>query len=134
MAIFSTVPEPVVTPILEDDGLVPIVEPDAFTLSFLIEVDPAVDVPVDVEAEWSGNPSVLDAPRVTVRPTPSQAPYLSTLVFNSIKPSDLGDYSLSVVVSVSREGAIDSAPVDVSMTLAVGENNIIQPSGHVTLI
>ena len=100
--------------------MAPIVH-DAFTLSFLIEVDRAVDVPVDIEAEWSGNPSVLDAPRVTTRPTPSQAPYWTTLVFTCIKPSDLGEYTLSVVVSVLREGVVGSAPVDVSMTLTVGE-------------
>ena len=104
-------------------------------MSFLIEVDSAVDVPVEVEAEWSGNPSVLDAPRVTARPTPSQAPYLSTLVFTSIKPSDLGEYTLSVVVSVPREGVVDSAPVDVSMTLAVGENIVYKIMYmHVTLL
>ena len=43
-------------------------------------------------------------------------------MFNSIKPSDLGNYELSVVVSGnSREGVKDSAPVDVSMTLELGE-------------
>ena len=126
LVFFSAVPEPTVTPIVGNDGLVPIQSPDSFTLSFLIEVDPAVDIPVDVETVWKEHPSLLDKPRVTVQPTPSNPPYLTSLVFDSIKPKDFGDYGLSVVLGVrSREGVINSDAVDVSMTFSLG-NNITQ--------
>ena len=124
--ISYAVPKPVVTPILGDNGLVPIQSSDDFILSFLIGVDPTVDIPVDVEATWKGHPSLLDKPRVTVQPTPSNPPYLTSLVFDSIKPRDFGDYGLSVVLGVSsREGVISSDAVDVSMVLSLGNNTII---------
>lgn len=120
--MISAVPEPVLTPIVNDDGTVPIQTLNSFVVSFLIDVDPSVDIPLEVEAVWSGNPSLLEAPRVTIEPTTSYTPYLTSLVFDSIKPSDLGEYSLSVVLGVgSREGVVGSDPVEVSVTLSLGK-------------
>ena len=99
--LFCVVPQPEVTPLLEDDGTVPLVDPNFFSISFRIVVDPKV--PLNVEAVWSGIPSLLDKPRVTVEPTASHPPFFASLIFTSIKPQDLGEYSLSVVVGVSKE-------------------------------
>lgn len=120
--LFSVVPQPEVTPILEDDGTVPLIDPNFFSISFLIVLDlRLIDVPLNVEAVWSGNPSLLDKPRVTVEPTASQPPFLTSLIFTSIKPRDLGEYSLSVVVGVTeREGVVSSDEVEVPMTLSLG--------------
>ena len=135
--MFCVVPQPEVTPVLEDDGTVPLIDPNFFSISFLIVVDPTViDVPLNVEAVWSGNPSLLDKPRVTVEPTASHPPYFASLIFTSIKPQDLGEYSLSVVVGVSeREGVVSSDEVEVPMTLSLGENTeffkAVSPYAHI---
>lgn len=120
--LLSVVPQPEVTPVLnKDDGTVPLMDPNFFSISFVIVVDPrVVDVPLNVEAVWSGNPSLLDKPRVTVQPTSSQPPFFTSLIFTSIKPKDLGEYSLSVVVGVSSEGVVSSDEVEVPMTLSLG--------------
>lgn len=121
MIFSSAVPEPVLTPIINSDGPVPVQSLDSFIVSFLIEVDPAVDIPLEVEALWSGNPSLFDAPRVTIEPTSSHVPYLTSIVFDSIKPHDLGQYNLSVVLVSPREWVISSAEVQVSMSLSLGK-------------
>lgn len=117
----SSVPEPVLSPIINSDGTVPVQSLDSFIVSFLIEVDPAVDIPLEVEALWSGNPSLFDAPRVTIEPTTSHVPYLTSLIFDSIKPHDLGEYNLSVVLVSTREWVISSAELQMSMSLSLGK-------------
>ena len=84
----------------------------------MIKVDPAVDTPVEVEALWSGNPSLSDSPRVTVQPVPLAepltlgTPYLTSITFTSITPRDLGEYELTVRVGArSGWGIIDSSEV-----------------------
>ena len=37
--LFSAVPQPEVTPVLEDDGTVPLIDPNFFSISFLIVLD-----------------------------------------------------------------------------------------------
>jgi hypothetical protein len=114
------VPQPAVTPILTVDGLVPVTDPDSFTLSLLVELDPAVDVPLQLVAKWSGHPSLSDNPRVQPGAVPLQAPYLASLVFSSIKPRDLGVYTLTVELGdSSRPGVVSSIPLELDVTLSL---------------
>ena len=119
----SAVPQPVVTPVLNSDGTVPLNNQSSFILSFLVEVDQAVDVPVDVVAQWSGNTALSDSPRVMPGPAPTQKPYIVSLEFASLEPSDLGDYELSVELSLSsNEAVVSSEPVEVMVKLSLGES------------
>ena len=120
--MFFLVPKPEITPILEQDGSVPFINPNSFDVSFLIEVDPAVDVSLDVSAVWSGNPALSDSPRVMPQPSSTQEPYITTLAFSSIKPSDLGVYILTVQLNAnSLEGVVSSDPVELEVTLSFGK-------------
>ena len=115
------VPQPVVTPVVDSDGKIPLNDPDAFVLSFVVEVDESVDVPVDVVAEWGGNAALSDTPRVMPRPVPAGMPYIVSLAFSSIKPSDLGDYTLTVELSLSSNDAVvNSEPLEVTVILSSG--------------
>ena len=110
------------TAVLSADGTVPLTDPDSFTLSLNVEVDPAVDVPLPVLAVWSGNPSLSDTPRVTPGSTPLQPPHTATLVFSSIKPRDRGQYTLTVTISNgSRVGVVGSSPLELNVTLSFGK-------------
>ena len=110
--IWFVVPEPEVNLLVGSDGSFQTTSLDHFTVSCLIKVDPAVDTPVEVEAVWSGNPSLSDSPRVTVQPVPLGTPYLTSITFTSITPHDLGEYKLAVRVGArSGEGIIDSSEV-----------------------
>ena len=116
----SIVPQPEVTAVLSADGTVPITDPDSFTLSLNIEVDPSVDVALPVLAVWSGHPSLSDTPRVTPG-APLQQPYTATLVFSSIKPRDLGQYTLTVTITDdSRQGVVGSSPLELDVSLSLG--------------
>ena len=117
----SAVPQPEVTAVLSADGTVPISGSDLFTLSLDVEVDPAVDVALPVVAVWSGHSSLTDTPRVTPGTSPLQQPYTATLVFSSIKPSDLGQYTLTVTITDdSRQGVVGSSPLELSISLSLG--------------
>ena len=70
---------------------------DQFRLSCLVEVDSAVDIPVYVDAAWSGNPSLTDTPRVRVL-LPSEPPYYTSIIFSLLSPADFGNYELMVQV------------------------------------
>ena len=91
--LFS-VPEPVIHVVHED---IPITSQGHFRLSFLIEVDSSVDTPVNVDARWSGNPSLSDSPRVSIT-SPTVVPYSTSITFASLVSSDFGDYQIAVVV------------------------------------
>ena len=111
------------TAVLSADGTVPVTDPDSFTLSLLVEVDPGVDLPLPVLAEWSGHPSLSDTPRITPGASPiTQKPYTASLVFSSIKPRDLGEYTLTVTISDdSRQGVVASSPLEVDINLSLGK-------------
>ena len=109
------------TAVLSADGTVPISGSDSFTLSLDVELDPAVDVALPVVAVWSGHPSLTDTLRVTPGTSPLQQPYTATLVFSSIKPSDLGQYTLTVTITDdSRQGVVGSSPLELSISLSLG--------------
>ena len=85
-------------------------------------MDPAVDVSLEVSAVWSGNPALSDSPRVMPQPSSTQEPYITTLAFSSIKPSDLGVYILTVQLNAnSLEGVVSSDPVELEVTLSFGK-------------
>lgn len=114
------------SPVLTPEGLVPITDPETFTLSLLVEEDPAVDVPVQLVAEWSGHPSLSDTPRVQPEATPLQPPYIASLIFSSLKPKDFGVYMFRVVMGDdSREGLVSSIPLDVNVTFSLGERQFV---------
>ena len=121
-SLSPAVPQPEVTAVLSADGTVSITDPDSFSVSLLVEVDPGVDVPLPILAVWSGHPSLSDTPRVTPVTSPlTGPPYTASLVFSSIKPRDLGQYTVSVTISDdSREGVVGSSPLDVDITLSLG--------------
>ena len=110
------------TLIIGDDGSVQTTSLDHFTVSCLIKVDPAVDTLVEVEALWSGNPSLSDSPRVAVQPVPLGTPYLTSITFTSITPRDLGEYELTVQVGArSGEGILDSSEVHLTVSVTLSK-------------
>ena len=126
--LWFVVPQPEVIPIVRDDGSAETTSLDYyFTLSFLINVDPAVDTPVEVEAVWSGNPSLSDSPRVAVKPVPLRKPYLTSIEFASIVPRDLGEYNLTV-----RAGT--RSTVDILDSLEVRHTASISEYRHILIL
>ena len=83
--------------------MIDILSLDQFEMSCLITVDAAVDTPVSIDTVWSGNPSLSDSPRVTISPA-TEEPYISTVRFTSLKPTDFGEYQVAVQVNPKANG------------------------------
>ena len=91
-------------------------------LTFLIELDPAVDTPVEVTAEWYGHSSISDSPHVAFTQTSEEPPYYASVSFSPLQQSDVGTYVVTVqLFSISDEvlAVKNSGEIHVSMCLSI---------------
>ena len=118
----SSVPEPAVHVIQEE---APNTLSNHFKLAYAIELDSSVvDTPIKIVANWSGNPSVSDSPRVSIAP-PTMAPYTTSITFASLISTDFGDYQITVVVIPTYYGdyVLGSAEVLYRFSLSLSESH-----------
>lgn len=94
-----------------------------FTLTHLIELNPAVDTPVEITAEWYGHSSISDSSHVAVFQPASQPPYSTSLIFSPLWQSDMGTYLVTVQVFpiLEYDNVKKSTEVHVSMRLSISK-------------
>ena len=90
---FSTVPTPIVSILA---NLLPPYNGTNFTLTGMIEVDENVDTAVIVSVVWSSN----SGPQEVLSP-----PYLTSLTFEPLSPTNSKEYTLSATVRSSGNSA-----------------------------
>ena len=95
-----------------------------FTVTYLIELNPAVDTPVEVIAEWLGHSLISNSSHVAVTQPAAEPPYSTSLSFSPLQQSDMGTYLVTVQVFPISEydhSVKNSIKVHVSMRLTISK-------------
>lgn len=95
-----------------------------FTLTCLIELDPAVDTEVEVTALWHGHSLISNSSRVAVSQPAAQPPYFTSLTFSPLLQNDMGTYVVTVQVLPTTTDVSEvwkSSEVHVSMHLSTSK-------------
>lgn len=92
------------------------------TLTCIVQLNPAVDVPVTVAIHLSDS---AGSPLTTTTPSVSGSNYTSTAMVNSFGREDSGSYTCRVSTSSNFPFLRDSGPSFVALKVTVGEIIII---------
>jgi len=95
-----------------------------FTVTYLIELNPAVDTPVEVKAEWLGPSLISNSSHVAATQPAAEPPYSTSLSFSPLQQSDMGTYLVTVNVFPTSEYddlVKNSTEVHVSMRISVSK-------------
>ena len=96
-------------------------------LTYLIELDPAVDTPVGVTAKWQGHSSISDSPHVAFTLPAEEPPYYASLSFSPLQQSDVGTYVVTVqVFSTSDEVLAVKNGSEVHVSMCLSTRKLIQ--------
>lgn len=120
--LYSVAP-PAVTPI---DNPSLSIQPfnNDFSVTYLIELNPAVDTAVEVTAEWRGPSLISNLSRVAISQPASKPPYSTSLSFSPLQQSDMGTYLVTVqVFPISEYDDLvkNSIEVHISMRLSTSK-------------
>jgi len=95
-----------------------------FTVTYVIELNPAVDTPVEVKAEWLGPSLISNSTHVASTQPAAEPPYSTSLSFSPLQQSDMGTYLVTVNVFPTSEYddlVKNSTEVHVSMRISVSK-------------
>lgn len=93
-----------------------------FTVTYLLELNSAVDTQVEMTAQWHGHSSISNLSHVAFTQPAAQPPYYASLSFTPLQQSDVGTYVVTVqVVSLSDDivAVRNSKEVHVSLCLSI---------------